>query len=62
MTLSSFLAPVFHDDIFEKGTLILWVNVKCFLSSVWIERKHGDRRKSLMLFQRKIDLDVKPSS
>lgn len=50
MILSSFLAPASHDDVFEKDTLALWVNVKHSVSFVWIGRKHSDRRKSLMLF------------
>lgn len=52
MILSSFLVPASHDDVFEKDTLALWVNVKHSVSFVWIGRKHSDRRKSLMLFFR----------
>lgn len=60
MILSSFLALIFHDDVFEKDTLVLWVNVKLSVPFIWTGRKQWNRRKSLMLYS-ETHLHVKPS-
>lgn len=58
MILSLFLALIFHD------TLALWVNVSLSGFSVRMGGGGGeqcDRRKSLLLFQRQTDLEIKLS-